>query len=194
MGTPALSIYNRLPVKRQLFVDAHIANPGSATKAAIKAGYVANSAHVTASRLLKSDKVLAAIAERRKRASNRAVMDAAKVLQELTPLAASDVRHLVDENGYLRGNLNDLPEHVTKAISSVEQETAQDGTVKMKVKLWDKNKALVSAGRHVGVRAFVDRIEVSGGLSDRLSRLHDESIDVTPVSDASPELEPGTPT
>ena len=65
---------------------------------------------------------------------------------ELACIAHFDPRELYDAAGNLIP-LHLLPEHVRRAIASVEP--VADGSVK--VKMWDKNTALANIGKHLGL-------------------------------------------
>lgn len=53
--------HNDLKPNHEAFVDEYLANGGQAKKAAVFAGYAENSAHVTASRLLRKPQIIDAI-------------------------------------------------------------------------------------------------------------------------------------
>ncbi len=94
----------------------------------------------------------------------------ARVLEELSLLAFSDLTHFQHD---AKGNVTltaEAPAGAMRALQSVKKEISSIGggdssealisTAKVEIKLWDKPGMLRLAGRHVGL--FPDRIEVVG--------------------------------
>jgi phage terminase small subunit len=81
--------------KQQLFAREYLVDLNG-TQAAIRAGYAARGAEVTASRLLRNPKVATAIAEAQARRFDRLDMDADRVLLELARIASVDLGELVE--------------------------------------------------------------------------------------------------
>ncbi len=105
-------------------------------QAAIRAGYAANSAEVTACKLLRT----------------------AKVRSEVERLLADDVGR---RNEIRERNINELlPLAYTDAAVEVKRD--KDGNV-MEVSFRDKLRAIELLGKMHGL--FTDRVDVSGGLS-----------------------------
>lgn len=147
------------------------------TQAAIRAGYSSRGAEVTASRLLRIPKVAAAVQEAQ-RAANAAHAAAnatrqvnreitrERVLTELDLLAFSDVTQFeVADGGGVQAK-PDAPPGAVRAISSVKMRRITDSeggvTQEVEFRLWDKPGALKLAGRHVDVKGFADRTELTG--------------------------------
>lgn len=135
----------------------------NATQAAIRSGYSKRSAHVTGTRLLKQAriaKVLTAHEEQRLSASD---VQADRVLTELARIAFSDLRGVFDE----RGNLlhpQQLREDVARAIASVEvSHNASTGERVTKLKAWNKNQALETLAKHLGLTR--DEVKHSGAIT-----------------------------
>jgi len=143
----------------------------NATQAAIKAGYSPASARVTGCRLLTHAAVKALLATGGAKAAATAELSAARVLGEVAHLAHSDLLDAFNpEDGTLRA-LQSMPEGLRRAIASIEFTELFDGASGekfvsgriVKLKLWDKPKALEMEGRHL--KLFTDKVEVSGRLT-----------------------------
>lgn len=156
-----------LTAKQQRFVDEYLIDLNG-TQAAIRAGYSEKTAEQGAVQLLRNTKVRlavdTAIAERAKRTG----VTADRVIQELSRLAFSDLRKVLDGDGNLKSP-QQWDDDAAAAISSIEVvtkpgETDSDGSRSVlgvsKIKVWDKNSALEKLGKHLGL--YVDRHEVTG--------------------------------
>lgn len=139
-----------LSLKRQAFVRAYLVSRNG-TQAAIAAGFAAGSAHVTASRMLRDDKVRAALAAVERPATAEALITRERVLLELARLAFADIRKLA---GLGAGTLalTELDDDTAAALAEVV--FTDDG---VKAKLSPKLPALERLGRHLGL--FRDREE-----------------------------------
>jgi len=168
-----------LTAKQQRFCEEYIKDL-NATQAAIRAGYSENSAHVQGPRLLENADLQAAILEMRAERSKRTGIDAAWLLNRLADEAEADVADLYDDDGNLKpvkewpkiwrqGLVAGLDVEVVKAGGS--DENAVMAVVK-KIKISDRVKRLELIGRHIGVKAFEDTLNVKGleGLGERLAR------------------------
>jgi phage terminase small subunit len=132
-------------------------------QAAIRAGYAAHSAEVTASKLLRHPKVKAMVDAAGAEVAERVKVEAADVLRELMRLGYSDPAEAFDEHGALLP-LKKMPLDIRRAISSVEveQQTVDGvsvGTV-AKVKFWPKDKGLEMLSKHLGL--LTDKVQVTG--------------------------------
>lgn len=178
-----------LSTRHQLFVRAYLAVPNG-TQAAIAAGYSPKCAHAQGCRLLKRADIKAALASGIERtAAGRNVkaieVHGAKVLGALENIAHSDLINAFNrcpgnldctaEKHYCdRGTLKALeamtPE-MRAAIASIEFTELFEGSSGekfvagriVKLKLWDKPKALEMLGRNQ--KLFTDKVEVTGKLS-----------------------------
>lgn len=157
--------------KHELFAQ-EVAKGAAGAAAYKKAGFrpkTPMSAHVSASRLLNSDKVLARVQELQTRAASRTEISIASVLQELAKIGFANME------AYFRSNtdgdpvldFSNLTSEQKAALSEVTVETYLEGrgedarTVKkVKFKLHDKRAALVDIGRHFGM--FKEKLEISG--------------------------------
>lgn len=136
--------------KHLIFAERYVANGGNGAQAAIDAGATEKSAKVMACRWLKRDDVKAIVSARASQALIGAGLSTERWAAETACIAHFDPRELYDAAGNLIP-IHLLPEHVARAISSIETITDKDGGVTHKVKSWDKNAALGNAGKHLGV-------------------------------------------
>ncbi len=156
--------------RRERFIR-YFPGSSSATEAAIKAGYSAKSAHVAASRLLKIDKVRAAIDAANLAAAQACGITRERTLQELGRVAYSDVRALLDADGNVKP-IHALSLDEAAQIAGIEVETVVEreegdgeasGTVTTttvkKIKRWDKIRALEAA---IGVLGLNKQADAAG--------------------------------
>lgn len=155
-----------LTAKQQRFVDEYLIDL-NATKAAIRAGYSANTAEQQASRLLTNVKVRAYLEKRQDERAGRVEITQDMVLRELAKIGFSDIRKvvrwgetmvrmvdgeeecaedLVPYHGLALIDSTEIDDDTAGAIAEVSQ--GKDG---LKVKLHDKKGALVDIGRHLGM-------------------------------------------
>jgi Terminase small subunit len=83
MGKAITDEVSKLTAKQMYFVEAFLADPSSATAAAITAGYGQKSAHVSASRLIRLPNVLQALMQGVRGVLQRAAIKAAIKLEKL---------------------------------------------------------------------------------------------------------------
>lgn len=139
----------------------------NATQAAIRAGYAADSAGVTGSKLLKSAKVKSIVDAGMQERSERTAITADRVLQELWRIATSDLAKAFDEAGSLLP-VHKMPPEARAALAAIETDELFEGQgeerqlsgLSRKVKHWDKVKALELVGKHLGM--WKDKVELSG--------------------------------
>ena len=166
--------------KRKLFVEEYLVDL-NATQAAIRAGYSAKTAEQQGHQLLKDTSVAATIAEAQAKRSERTEITQDMVLRELAKIGFSDMRRLLRWTGNLpkmdidaaedTGEVeisvanfiqlfdsDDLDDETAGAIAEISQ--TKEGV--LKVKLHDKQAALVNIGKHLGM--FKDKVELSGNL------------------------------
>lgn len=125
------------------------------------AGYKArgDSADSKAARLVRNGKVAAYLAEKRQKLEKETEITVERVLRELAIVGFSDHEHYeADARGNLRLAAGVSP-HASRAISSIKRKvrtfTDEDGnteeSVEVEYKLWNKNQALDSIGKHLGM-------------------------------------------
>ena len=131
--------------RRRLFVEAYLTNGHNGAEAARAAGYGARHAKGAAVRVLALPAVRALLAARARQVAELAEMNTDRWAADLMAVAHFDPGELYDESGTLIP-LPKLPEHVRRAIQSID--VVEGGT---KLKFWNKNQALETMGRHLGL-------------------------------------------
>jgi phage terminase small subunit len=164
-----------LTPKQQRFVEEYLVDLNG-TKAAIRAGYARSGARTEGARLLANANIQAAVGTAKADRAERTGINAAWVLDRLRDEVEADLADLYDEYGAL------LPvvewplvwrTGLIVGLETVEQEVGgmRTGFVR-KVKQSDRIRRLELIGRHIGVQAFKDVVDVSvtDGLADRIER------------------------
>ena len=156
------SEYEKLRPQQQAFVD-HFLIEQVPARAARAAKYQAPDK--AGSRLMHSERVLAAIAERMQGRNERMKIDADWVLLKSVILANANILDFfeVQEDGTLKPNMASISREKASAILEVERKELADGSVQMKLKLVDPIRALEQVGKHTDVRAFLERHSVEDG-------------------------------
>lgn len=154
-----------LTTRQQAFVHEYLVDLNGA-QAAIRAGYAEDSAAVQAARLLSDDNIRAIVERNKAQRMARVGISADAVVNEIAVLANSSVDHyFVDDFGNLKPT-EDAPEGAMRAIASVRKKIrhAKDGSITYEVefRLWDKPGSLKLFGKHAGVKACFDKVEVTG--------------------------------
>lgn len=148
--------------KQKRFVSEY-AKDFNGTQAAIRAGYSPQTAGAQAYDLLKKPEIKAEISKLGKEAE----FDAARILKEIGRLALVDIGQAFTKEGALK-DLADMPEDVRRCISAIEYEDLFEGRGEdrqkvgdlVKVKFWDKTKALEMAGKFL--KLFTEKHEHTG--------------------------------
>lgn len=129
-----------------------------------RAGFSQKNAEQTASRAMALPHVKAYYEEQLAARCQRTGIDADYVLTRLAEIDQMDPADLYDEQGKL------MPVHKWPKIwrQNVKEIDLKSGKIKMQ----DKLRTLELIGKHVGVRAFADVLEVtdSTGLADRMAK------------------------
>lgn len=180
--------------KQEQFVREYLIDL-NATQAAIRAGYSAKTAGQIGDENLKKPDIATAVAEAMKTRAARTEITQDMVLKELAKIGFADMRKLLrwtgnrphmDEdraeetesveisvaNFVQLFDSEELDDDIVGAISEISQ--TKEGA--LKVKLHDKQAALVNIGKHLGM--FKERVEIDGhvtteplGLSDLLGEV-----------------------
>lgn len=152
-----------LSPKQRRFVDEYLVDL-NATQAAIRAGYSAKTAKQQGARLLTNADIAAAVQRGMDKRSERTQVTADKVIRELARLGFSDMRKLMEwgPDGVKLRESDDLDDDDALAVAEVVETTTKDGG-SIKLKVHDKQAALVNLGRHLGL--FVDKQEHSGAVT-----------------------------
>jgi phage terminase small subunit len=150
----------KLSAQRLRFVEEYLVDL-NATQAAIRAGYSASAAKVTASRLLTDANVASAISDLRSKLSRKLELTAENVLSELAKIGFANMADFYqrDERGNLVVDVDTLTDPVkAAAVVQMDVQTSADGTQMIKLKLGDKKGALIELGKHLGL--FNDKFPV----------------------------------
>jgi phage terminase small subunit len=160
--------------KQKQFCEEYVIDK-DVTRAAIRAGYSAKSAHVTGSRLLRHAKVKEYISTLAKKVSDKLEITSERVLDEIASMAFYDVADLVEisDGNEITGltcpqDIRKLPRNIRRAITGWKY----DALGNFIIKLADRSKALDQLARHLSL--YNDKIELGGldALAERLERAH----------------------
>lgn len=169
----------KLTPKQEMFVLEYLKDL-NATQAAIRAGYSKRTAEKIGSENLQKPEVRAAIDAAKNKRSTKTGIDAAWLLERLAEEATADIADLYDENGDLKP-VHDWPKIWRMGlVQGIEVEELFEGRGEnrehigrvRKVRLDNRVKRLELIGKHIGVKAFEETINVKGldTLADRLER------------------------
>lgn len=146
-----------------------------------RAAEVAGMSTATAYKILETPAAQARIRELVLNRVEKSQMTAEDILVELTTMADLDIADLYDENNCLK-KVSDMPASARRCIASIETAEIFEGYgeqrqvvgTTVKLKLWDKNKALELLGKYH--KLFVDRreLEVGQTLAGLLARSWDQ--------------------
>lgn len=138
--TPA---YDALELNHARFVDALFTTPSASAAYTKVYGTAGASADTAASRLLRNDKVQAAIAEKRAILAARTDISVARIAQEYGRLAFSSMRTFATwgPDGVTLVDDSTLTEDDARCVAEVAESRTKDGG-SLKIKLHDKKAAL----------------------------------------------------
>ena len=136
----------------------------SVTQAGIMAGYSKKNAGQTASKALATPKVQAYYQQQLVERGKRTGIDADYVLRRLSDIDQMDVGDLFDEHGKIL-DVKLWPKIWRQMVKKVDLKTGR-------IELPDKIRNIELIGKHVGVRAFTEQIEVTDttGIAERLAK------------------------
>ena len=138
----------KLTPKQMRFVDEWLID-FNGKQAAIRAGYSAKTAEVTAAKLLRNVKVQAEISRRQKDLQKRTEVSQDRVVKELARIA------FVDASVVCVTDFDKLTDDQRAAIQGIKPTNFG-----WEIKLCDKIKALELLGRHLGM--FNDKLAIGG--------------------------------
>ncbi len=148
-----------LKLKQALFVDEYMID-FNATRAAIRAGYSAESATVIGSENLRKPYIKAALDARIADRIRRTEITQDKVIKEIARIGFFDAGKLFNQDGSLK-NINDVDEDTRACISGIEIVKNKSDQI-LKYKITDKNAALEKLCKHLGMYASEKKeIEIS---------------------------------
>jgi len=157
--------------KKHRFVGEYLKDL-NATQAAIRAGYSASTAYSQGQRLLKDVEVQMAIAAAQAERSQATKIDAEYVLKRLVEIDQMDVLDILADDMSIKP-IHQWPKvwrqylagfDVSELFEGRGEEREMVGFLK-KLKWPDKVKNLELLGKHVGVNAFKDQLDVSVNIS-----------------------------
>lgn len=146
----------KLTEKQERFCQEYVVDLNG-TQAAIRAGYSEKTANRIASENLSKLDIQERIQELQKEIQERNKIKADDVVQELAKIGFMTIDELFDDSGVIK-NPTLLSDKAKAAISSIkitkrtygkdDNETEEETT---ELKLWDKCKALIELGKHLGI-------------------------------------------
>lgn len=157
---------NRRPTPKQLaLVDIMLTRENiSVAEAGRLAGFSEKNAAQTASRALALPHVQAYYQQQLAARSKRTGIDADYVLRRLAEIDEMDIADIYDAEGKI------LPVHKWPKVwrQNVKEVDIKTG----KIKLQEKLRTLELIGKHVGVRAFAELVEITDttGIADRMAK------------------------
>ncbi len=166
-----------LTAKEAAFVREYLIDLNQ-TQAAIRAGYAAKSANVQAVEIMARPLVRAAIAEAMAARSERTQVNADWLLNRLAVEAEADLADIYTEDGAVKP-VHQWPKIWRQGlVAGIKHQELRDGEGNatgefiVEVKVSDRVKRLELIGKHVGVQAFLEKVEVAGveQLADRIAR------------------------
>ena len=152
-----------LTPKQQRFVRAY-AKTLNATQAAVDAGYAGGDrdrCSQAAWRVMKQPEVRAAIEGLKERATLDGTLSAKRVLEELRRLAFCDLRSLYGDDGHIKP----LKDWTAEQGSTIQEAHVAmvNGTPVLKVRFWDKTKALEMLAKHYTLTS--EKTELTGTIT-----------------------------
>lgn len=141
----------KLTPKQTAFIAEYLVDL-NATQAAIRAGYSERTAYRIGAELLQKTSVAKAIAAAKAKRAQRVEISADRVLSELAKIAFADPRDLMKwgEGGVTLRDSAELTEEQAASVAEVSETTTKDGG-SIRLKKYDKLKALELLGKHLGM-------------------------------------------
>ena len=171
-GRPPIvkSINKPLEPREKMFVGFYLESLKT-NDAALKAGYSKHTAATTASLWVSDPKVkphvYKAVQEAMKRREHRTEVTQDRVLLELARIGFASGKKIVDKKDSIK-SLHDMDDDTAAAIASIEIEEIFAGSGaerrrvghKKKVRFWNKNDALNTMAKHLGM--LMEKMELTG--------------------------------
>lgn len=155
------------------------------TKAARRAGYSPTSAAGIASELMKQPKIKEAIAIEQDKLKDKFGITPERIIQELSKIAFANIQDFMclDEDGVAVIDLAAIDQDKASALDvSFEITKGRGKTVSTKIKLLDKQAALLQIGKHLGM--FADKVDHKVSLT--LEQLVAQSMEPLQVEQPKP--------
>lgn len=165
-------------LREQRFIDELDACPIGSV-AAIRAGYAESGARTQASRLLANANIKKEIEKRAAARRERLKISADTVLEELSLLATCTLSEFIDEEGNLRDDFQNIPEHALGLLRKVKITDTFTGSGEdltpvrtMEIQLHDRIQALVNLGKHKDIQAFIENLQMDvRGFGEKMDRV-----------------------
>ena len=162
---------------QEAYCQSYIKTPENQSKAAIDAGFSPNTAAVKASVMMRDERIQKRIAELMEERNKRNRVSADYVLMRLVEIDQMDVLDILNDDGSLKP-IREWPKiwrttlsgfDLSSTIMNMNEDSIE--TILKKIKWPDKVKNLELIGKHVDVKAFKERLEVSGTvtIADRMA-------------------------
>ena len=147
-----------LTPKQKRFIDEYLIDL-NATKAAIRAGYSKQTACFIGYENLTKPQIKDAIREAQGYLSRRTEVTQERVIAELAAIAFSNIGDVISwgPDGVSVKRADELSPEILSAIADVSKSSSREGGM-LRVRLYDKLKALELLGRHLGL--FTEKVEV----------------------------------
>ncbi len=162
----------KLRQREALFVAAYVETLNG-QQAAVAAGYAPQAARVQASRLLTKDYISAAVEAAHLARLERLELKGDDVLRELMRIAMADISAALDADGNIKP-IHEIPIDLRRAMASIEvvirNAAAGDGHTDRvwRIKWWDKNRALETLAKHLGLLSEHIQVDADVELSWKL--------------------------
>jgi phage terminase small subunit len=156
--------------KQKLFIEEYLIDL-NATQAAVRAGYSKKTAYSIGQENLKKPEIMAAIKKAMDDRSDRAKINAEWVLKRVALIANFNIKKFITTSaeGTAWYDFSAATDNDWYCISEYTHDLIVKGVGddkhevnRVKLKTFDKLRALELVGKHVGVQAFKNKVEVSG--------------------------------
>ena len=167
----------KLNIKQEAFCREYIVDL-NATQAAIRAGYSEKTANRISFTLLTKVDIQNRIAELLEERNARTQVNADYVLNRLIEIDQMDLLDIMHDDWSFK-QLGEWPKVWRQFISGVDVSELKEisegndkviGSVLKKIKWPDKVKNLELLGKHTGVQAFKEKIELSGSMAHTVTK------------------------
>ena len=149
---------NKLTPKQKRFIDEYLVDL-NATQAAIRAGYSKRTACFIGYENLTKPQIKEALGVAQENLSKRTEITQERVIAELATIAFSNIGDVVSwgPGGVSVKSADELSPEILASVADVSKSGGKEGGV-VRVRLYDKLKALELLGKHLGL--FVEKVEV----------------------------------
>lgn len=182
--------YKPITAMQEAYAQEYTKCPENQTQAAINAGFSPNTAAVKASVMMRDERIQKRIAELMEERNKRLRVSADYVLLRLVEIDQMDVLDILNEDGSMKP-ISSWPKVWRTSLSALDIATIKTTQASLqkdngeadlsvedvehilkKIKWPDKVKNLELIGKHVDVKAFKERLEVSGTvtIADRMAK------------------------